>query len=536
MTEPWWQRATGYQIYPRSFQDSNGDGIGDLPGILSRLDHLEALGVGFIWLSPIYASPQADMGYDIADYRAVAPEYGTLEDVDRLIAEAGARDIRIVMDLVVNHTSDEHAWFEAARASGDAPMRDFYIWRDPAPNGGPPNAMQSVFGGPAWTFDEATGQYYFHQFVAKQPDLNWANPAVRAEVHAMMTWWLDRGIGGFRMDVIDLIGKDVDAGITTDGPRLFDYLSEIEAKVLRGRDVVTVGECWSATTETAPRYCESLSMVFQFSHVIQGWHPEHGKWHPLPPDLPALKRVLFDWQAALEGVGWNSLFWGNHDLPRAVSKYGSERHRTASAKALATVLHLMKGTPYIYQGEEFGMTNAGFTRIDQYRDVETLNFHALRMADGADEAAFLDGARQNARDNARTPMLWDEGPQAGFTDGTPWIELGQRVVSATADRADPEGVFARYRALAHLRRDSVVVRQGRTVPHDVAHPQVMAYTREHAEGRIAVAANLSDDTVNWAVPEAMVGSGAPLFGGPAALRGTLTLAPWQVIAVARGGA
>ncbi|PWJ21201.1 glycoside hydrolase family 13 protein [Jannaschia seohaensis] len=533
MTEPWWQRATGYQIWPRSFQDSNGDGIGDIPGILSRLDHLEALGVDFVWLSPVYASPQADMGYDIADYRAIAPEYGTMADMDRLIAEAGARGIRIVMDLVVNHSSDEHAWFQAARGDRSAPTRDFYIWRDPAPDGGPPTDMQSIFGGPAWTLDEGSGQYYLHLFDRKQPDLNWTNPALRAEIWDMMTWWLDRGIGGFRMDVIELIGKDPDRGITTNGPKLHDYLSEMRAKVLDGRDAIAIAEAWAAGTEDARRYCETLSMVFQFSHILAGWHPELGKWHPLPHDLAGLKRVLFDWQEALEGAGWNSLFWGNHDLPRAVSRYGSETHRGASAKALATVLHLLKGTPFIYQGEEIGMTNAGFTRIDQYRDVETLNFHALRAAEGGDMAAFLAGAAQTARDNSRTPVQWEAGPQAGFTTGAPWIGLAHShpEVHAQADRADPEGVFARYRALTDLRRTSPIVRHGRTVPQDAAHPQVFAYTREHPEGRIAVAANLGDAPLRWTVPEHMRGTGTPLFGGPALLGETLDFAPWEVVAL-----
>ncbi|TFL17359.1 alpha-glucosidase [Jannaschia formosa] len=532
--ERWWQKATGYQIWPRSFQDSNGDGIGDLPGILSRLDHLEELGVGFVWLSPVYASPQADMGYDIADYRAIAPEYGTMEDMDRLIAEAGKRGIRIVMDLVVNHSSDEHAWFQASRASRDAELRDFYIWRDPGPDGGPPTDLQAIFGGPAWTLDQETGQYYFHLFHPKQPDLNWENPALRAEIHDMMTWWLDKGIGGFRMDVIELIGKDPDRGITTDGPKLHDYLAEMREKVLDGRDVISIAEAWAATPMSARRYCENLSMVFQFSHIMEGWHAEHGKWHPLPRDLSALKRVLFDWQTALEGHGWNSLFWGNHDLPRAVSQYGSETHRVASAKALATVLHLLKGTPYIYQGEEIGMTNAGFTRIGQYRDVETLNFHTIRMAEGGDEAAFLAGARANGRDNSRTPVQWDDSPGAGFTTGTPWIDLGQShpEVNVASDREDPDGVLARYRALAALRRESVVVRQGRTVPEDIGDPQVMAYARDHPEGRIAVAANLSDEAVEWTVPETLAMEGRPLFDGPSRLEGKVKLAPWQVIAIA----
>jgi oligo-1,6-glucosidase len=526
---PWWQSATGYQIWPRSFQDSDGDGVGDLPGILSRLDHLEALGVGFVWLSPVYASPQADMGYDIADYRAIAPEYGTMEDMDRLIAEAWRRGIRVVMDLVVNHSSDEHEWFRSARRARDAPFRDFYIWRDPAPGGGPPNAMRSVFGGSAWTFDEATGQYYFHHFDRKQPDLDWTNPRLRAEVHEIMRFWLGRGVAGFRMDVIDLIGKDPDRGIVDDGPTLHDHLAEMAREVPLTRDVLTVGEAWSARPEDAARWAESLSMVFQFSHVIQGWDPEHGKWRPRQRDLAGLKRVLFDWQAATEGAGWTSLFWGNHDLPRAVSHYGSEKHRVASARALATVLHMLRGTPYVYQGEEFGMTNAGFGKIEQYRDVETLNFHAEHH----DEAAFLAAARHTSRDNARTPLQWGPGPGAGFTTGTPWIELGSShpEVTAAADRADPEGVFARYHALIALRRASPIVRHGATVPFDADHPQIFAYRRDHAEGRMAVAANLSDEPVDWAVPDGLAASGETPLGGRERLEGRTRLAPWEAVVI-----
>lgn len=539
MSAPWWQAATGYQIYPRSFCDSNGDGIGDIPGITSKLDYLADLGVGFIWLSPVYRSPMADNGYDISDYRDIAPEFGTLSDFDDLLAQARARGIRIVMDLVVNHTSDEHAWFQEARADPASPRRDWYIWRDAGPDGGPPNGMQSVFGGPAWTWDEVAGQYYFHLFDPKQPDLNWDCADMRAEVHDMMRWWLDRGVAGFRMDVIDLIGKDVDRGITTDGPTLHPHLQEMNAAVLAGRDVVTVGETWSATPETALLYCGrdrgELSMVFQFAHVIAGHDPEHGKWRPRPVDWPALKRVLNTWQEVCAQDGWNSLFWGNHDLPRAVSKYGDDgEHRVASAKALATVLHLMKGTPYIYQGEEIGMTNAAFIRLDQFRDVETLNFHRLQMAAGVAETDFLAGANENGRDNARTPMQWTDGPQAGFTTGTPWIEVNPNhaTLNVAADLADPDGVSARYRALATLRAQSEVIRQGRYAPFDADHPQVMAYTRRLDAAWIAVIGNLSSQPVDFALPDRLHLTGWPLFEQAQTtrhLRGIVPLSPWQVI-------
>ncbi|MDO8359448.1 MAG: alpha-glucosidase, partial [Devosia sp.] len=347
-TQHWWQNATVYQIYPRSFADSNGDGIGDIPGIIGKLDYLQQLGIGIIWLSPIFDSPMADNGYDIADYQAIAPEFGTLGDFDRLVAGAKGRGIGILLDLVVNHTSDEHRWFADARSSRSSRYRDFYVWREPAPGGGVPNGIPSIFGGPAWTLDEATGQYYFHQFARKQPDLNWANPELRAEIYRMMNWWLERGIAGFRMDVINLIAKEPDRGITADGPRLHEYLTEMHRETFGGRDVLTVGESWTATPETALLYSgqdrHELSMVFQFEHIMQQWHETWGKWQPKPFDLVAFKRVVNRWQYGLAEDGWNSLFWGNHDLPRAVSKYGDDkRFRVESAKMLATVLHLLKG-------------------------------------------------------------------------------------------------------------------------------------------------------------------------------------------------
>ncbi|WP_245892968.1 alpha-glucosidase [Devosia naphthalenivorans] len=421
---PWWHTATIYQVYPRSFSDSNGDGIGDLPGIIHRLDYLADLGVSAIWLSPIFKSPMDDNGYDISDYREVAPEFGTLADFDHLVAEAKARGIGIILDLVVNHSSDEHPWFLDACTGRDSRYRDFYIWRDAAPGGGVPNDIPSIFGGSAWSFHESTGQYYFHQFTRRQPDLNWENPELRAQVYEMMNWWLDRGIAGFRMDVIDLIGKEPDRGITAEGPYLHRYLQEMHDKTYGGRDVLTVGEAWSATPSSALRYSgrnrNELSMVFQFEHVTQAWDPEHGKWRPRDFDLVALKKVLGKWQLALADDGWNSLFWGNHDLPRAVSKYGDiSGYHTESAKMLATVLHLLKGTPYVYQGEEIGMTNVPFTTIEQYKDVETLNMHRLHLEAGLSPDDFIAGANANGRDNARTPIQWTDAEHAGFTTGIP---------------------------------------------------------------------------------------------------------------------
>ena len=499
----WWQSAGGYQIYPASFADSNGDGIGDIPGIISKLDYLADLGIGFIWLSPVYASPMVDNGYDISDYRAINPIFGTMDDMDRLIAEARARSIGIVMDLVVNHTSDQHPWFLSARADRQSPYRDYYIWRDQPPAKGTAADITASFGGSAWSQNGQSGDWYFHLFAPEQPDLNWTNPALRAEVYSIMNWWLDKGISGFRMDVIDLIGKQPEAGIVADGPELHRYLREMHEAVLAVRDAVTVGETWSATPVNAPLYSApergELSMVFQFSHVTQFWDEMLGKWKPKPIDWPQLKSIFAEWQAALHDNGWNSLFWGNHDLPRAVSRYGDEgEYRIASAKALATILHLMEGTPFIYQGEEIGMTNAGFTRIDQYRDVETLNFHRIQLAEGVDETAFLAGARANSRDNARTPMQWSAENQAGFTQGQPWISINEnyRLLNVEQDRSDPEGVYQRYRRLIALRREHAVIRQGdfRLMLPD--HPSLFVYQRSLGSVGLLVVANMSPWSVN----------------------------------------
>ncbi|MCB1338338.1 MAG: alpha-glucosidase [Maritimibacter sp.] len=538
----WWQRATGYQVYPRSFCDANGDGVGDIPGLISKLDHLADLGIGFIWLSPVYASPMADNGYDISDYEAIAPEFGTMADMERLIAEAKARGIGIVMDLVVNHTSDEHAWFKSARGSLVDAKRDYYVWRDPDSDGGPPDETQSLFGGPAWTLDPVTGQYYLHLFDRKQPDLNWENPALRAEIWAMMNRWFDRGTAGFRMDVIDLIGKDIDAGIIADGPRLHEYIREMHRETLRGRDVVTVGEAWSARPDNALLYTGrdrgELSMVFQFSHVVEGWDAEFGKWRARPRDLVALKRVFNAWQAALADDGWNSLFWSNHDLPRAVSKYGddSAEWRVRSAKALATVLHLMKGTPYVYQGEEIGMTNMAFSRVEEFDDVEIRNNYPVQTGRGLSEDEFLAGANANGRDNARTPMQWEAGEGAGFTVGTPWLPINPnyRAINVAADRSDPEGVFAHYKSLISLRNRLDIISQGRFVPLAEDHPAVWAYARELAGERLTMVANLTSAPVGFDLPPEGTVAGrciAATAGPRDGLEGRIELAPWEAVAV-----
>ncbi|MBL8596968.1 MAG: alpha-glucosidase [Devosia sp.] len=536
-TRHWWQSATVYQIYPRSFADSNGDGIGDIPGIIGKLDYLRELGIGVIWLSPICASPMRDNGYDIADYQAIAPMFGTLDDFDRLVAEAKARGIGILLDLVVNHTSDQHRWFLDARSSRESRYRDYYVWRDPAPDGGLPNDIQSTFGGPAWTLDPVTGQYWFHQFAPEQPDLNWGNPELRADIYRMMNWWLDRGIAGFRMDVINLIAKEPDRGITADGPKLHDYIQEMHRETLAGRDVMTVGESWSATPATALLYSgrdrAELSMVFQFEHVMQQWHETWGKWQPKPFDLVALKRVIGRWQTALADDGWNSLFWGNHDLPRAVSKYGDDkRYRVESARMLATVLHLLKGTPYVYQGEEIGMTNVPFSSIEQYRDIETLNMHRLHLEAGLPEADFITGANENGRDNSRTPMQWNDAAHAGFTTGTPWIEANPNYerINVAAAEADPESILAHYRRLIALRRTLPLVIDGRYTPWLEAHPEVFAYTRTLGTQSLLVIANFTARDVTIDIPAALRGDWQPLLdAAPALLRERATLAPFEVI-------
>lgn len=540
--ERWWQSAVGYQIYPASYCDTNGDGIGDLPGIISKLDYLADLGVGFIWLSPIYQSPMVDNGYDISDYQQINPTFGTLADMDRLIEEAHKRNIRIVMDLVVNHTSDQHPWFQAAITDPKSPYRDYYIWRDAPPISGSPADLQANFGGSAWTRDEKSGAFYFHLFAPQQPDLNWANPAVRTEVYQMMRWWLARGVAGFRMDVIDLIGKVPDLGVTSNGPKLHNYLQDMHKAALSDRDIITVGEAWSATPETAPLYSAldrgELCMVFQFEQVTTFWDAKLGKWKPKSIDLPLLKASFERWQHALHEHGWNSLFWGNHDLPRAVSRYGDDgTNRVASAKMLATLLHLMEGTPFIFQGEEIGMTNARFTSIEQYRDLETINLHRIQMADGVTEADFLTGARANSRDNARTPMQWSADANAGFTTGDPWISLNSNYhdVNVTRDRADPMGVFARYRELIALRRKHRIIRHGdfRLILAD--HAQIFAFERRFEKTRLFVLCNFSGTPAAANLPNDWSSDAIDLFTGRSRrLANHTTLAPYETVVLLLG--
>ncbi|QFT11721.1 alpha-glucosidase [Vibrio sp. THAF190c] len=507
MEQKWWHDAVVYQIYPRSFLDSNNDGIGDLNGIISKLDYLKLLGINVIWLSPVYQSPMDDNGYDISDYQAIAEEFGSMEDMKRLMDEAKKRDIKIVMDLVVNHTSDEHRWFEQARSSKDNPYRDYYIWRDAKPDGSAPDDQQSIFGGSAWQWDEQTEQYYFHLFSKRQPDLNWENPKVQEEVHQMMNWWIDLGIGGFRLDVIDLIGKEIDKGITGNGPRLHSLLKQMNQATFGNKNLLTVGETWGATPEIAKLYSaqdrDELSMVFQFEHITLTW--ENGdKWNPIPLDLREFKNVLTKWQVELADDGWNSLFWNNHDLPRLVSKYGDDKkYRVESAKMLATCLHFLKGTPYIYQGEEIGMTNVAFDTLEQYKDIETHNFYKVKTEAGVTHEHMMGAIHENSRDNARTPMHWDNKPNGGFTEGTPWIELNPNFPEINVESAlsDPNSIFFHYQKLIELRKAHPAIVYGSFTPVFEEHDQVFAYVRELDGEKLFVVCNFSNDNLTLDMPE-----------------------------------
>ncbi|WP_122046152.1 glycoside hydrolase family 13 protein [Vibrio atlanticus] len=541
MEQKWWHDAVVYQIYPRSFLDSNNDGIGDLNGIISKLDYLKELGINVIWLSPVYQSPMDDNGYDISDYQAIAEEFGTMEEMKRLMDEAKERDIKIVMDLVVNHTSDEHRWFEQARSSKDNPYRDYYIWRDAKPDGSAPDDQGSIFGGSAWQWDELTQQYYFHLFSKRQPDLNWENPKVQEEVHTMMNWWIDLGIGGFRLDVIDLIGKEIDKGITGNGPRLHKLLQQMNQATFGNKDLLTVGETWGATPEIAKLYSgqgrNELSMVFQFEHITLTW--ENGdKWNPIPLDLREFKNVLTKWQLELADGGWNSLFWNNHDLPRLVSKYGDEKHfRVESAKMLATCLHFLKGTPYIYQGEEIGMTNVAFDNLDQYKDIETHNFYKVKTESGVTHEHMMDAIHENSRDNARTPMHWNNQANAGFTDGTPWIELNPNYpeINVESALADPSSIFYHYKTLIELRKAHPAIVYGSFIPVFEEHDKVFAYVRELDGEQLFVVCNFSGESLTLDVPEQYRTQTATCliknYGEVSSLDAQLNLAPYEAFAL-----
>ena len=497
----WWKSAVIYQIYPRSFSDSNQDGIGDLQGIISKLDYLENLGIDAVWLSPVCRSPQDDNGYDISDYQDIDPVFGTLEDMEELIQEAGKHNIRIIMDLVLNHSSDEHFWFQEAKKSRENPYHDYYVWRD-GTEGVPPNDMRAAFGGSAWEWVPEVRQYYFHQFSVKQPDLNWENPKVRQEIYDMINWWIQKGVGGFRLDVIDQIAKEPDKKITNNGPHLHEYIRELSRETFRKADLVTVGEAWGATTELAKWYSNpdnsELSMVFQFEHICLDQTEGKEKWDLEPLPFLKLKEVFARWQKELYGKGWNSLFWNNHDLPRIVSRWGDDgKYRIESAKMLAILLHGMQGTPYIYQGEELGMTNAAY-EIDEYQDIETLNLYKERLEKGYKKEDIMDSSHAKSRDNARTPMQWNEEENAGFTKGKPWIKVNPnyKEINAMQQVEDEDSVFNCYKELIRLRRNYPVFAEGDFRMMFAEDENIFAYTREDKDAQLLVVCNFYGETVN----------------------------------------
>ena len=522
MVKNWWKESVVYEIYPRSFKDSNGDGIGDIQGIIEKLDYLKDLGVNVLWIGPIFQSPMDDNGYDISDYQDIHPDYGTVEDYDRLLEEAHKRDIKILVDLVVNHTSDEHKWFEESRKSVDNPYRDYYIWK-PGKDGKEPNNWGSVFGGSAWEYDEATDMYYLHNFSKKQPDLNWENPKVREEIYEMMKWWCDRGIDGFRMDVISMISKDqrfldgvVKDGLFGDpgpyifhGPRVHEFLQEMNREVLSKYDIMTVGETSGVTIEDAKLYAgadrNELNMVFQFEHVSIG-DGDYGKWTTDRYDFMEFKQIMNDWQEKLDENTWNSLFLDNHDQPRCVSRFGndSDEYCDISAKMLATCLHMMKGTPYVYQGEELGMRNAYFDDLSKYKDIESLQFYDLYTSNGCiDPETMMKALQLRGRDNARTPMHWNAEENAGFTEGTPWIDMNPdyKTVNAEAQVGNEDSVFSYYKKLIQLRKDNEIVVYGDYKAIDRENEKIFAYERVLGDEKILTVCNFTEDVTEFQIPE-----------------------------------
>lgn len=555
MEKKWWKESVVYQIYPRSFKDSNGDGIGDINGITEKLDYLKELGIDVIWLSPVYQSPNDDNGYDISDYQAIMEEFGTMEDFDRMLEEAHKRGIRIVMDLVVNHTSDEHAWFVESKKSRENPYRDYYIWRE-GKDGKEPNNWGSVFNGSAWVYDETTDMYYLHLFSKKQPDLNWDNPKVREEVFSMMNWWCEKGIDGFRMDVISMISKveglpdgKVQGGLYGDsspyvqnGPHVHEYLQEMNKEVLSKYDLLTVGECAGVTIEEAKKYASNkgteLGMVFQFEHMDldQG---EFSKWSDKKVKLTALKENLTKWQNELEGKAWNSLFWCNHDQPRVVSRFGndSKEYREVSAKMLATCLHLMQGTPYVYQGEELGMTNVPFASVDEFKDIESINaYHEYVESGLISKEDMMRYLCYKSRDNARTPMQWNDQKNAGFTTGTPWIRVNPNYVEINAEeevkRAD--SVFSYYKKLIALRHQEEVIVYGHYELLLPESEELYVYTRELNEEKLLVICNFTDKEVSYAVPDEFVGKEILISNyEEQEMKQELSLKPYEAIVIRR---
>ena len=527
MEKKWWKESVVYQIYPKSFKDSNGDGVGDIRGIIQKLDYLKELGVNVLWISPMLESPQDDNGYDISDYRRIYKEYGTMEDYEELLSEAHKRDIRILMDLVVNHTSDEHNWFVESRKSKDNPYRDYYIWKDPV-NGKEPNNWGGAFGGSAWEYDPQTQMYYLHLFSKKQPDLNWENEKVRQEVYDMMTFWCEKGIDGFRMDVISMISKDQafpdgkmnnslygDFGpYCVHGPRIHEFLQEMNREVLSRYDIMTVGETSGVTIEEAQKYAgeagKELNMVFQFEHVDNG-SGDYGKWTTEKYDFKEFKRIMIKWQEELQGKAWNSLFLGNHDQPRSVSRFGNDNpaYRETSAKMLATCLHMMQGTPYVYQGEELGMTNVYFDKLEDYRDIESINFFTELTEAGLMTPEYMMKCLMlRSRDNARTPMQWDDSAQAGFTDGDPWIKVNPnyKEINAAQQLADPNSIFYYYQKLIRLRKEKDIIVYGGFEPLYRDNEQIFAYIRSQEQEKLLTVCNFSDKNAEMEIPEEFKGA------------------------------
>lgn len=554
MEKRWWKESVVYQIYPRSFCDSNGDGIGDLNGITGKLDYLKELGIDVIWLSPVYKSPNDDNGYDISDYQAIMDEFGTMEDFDRMLATAHEKGIKIMMDLVVNHTSDEHKWFIESRKSTDNPYRDYYIWRPAKEDGSLPNNWGSCFSGPAWEYDKTTDMYFLHLFSKKQPDLNWDNPAVRQDVFDMMNWWLKKGVDGFRMDVISLISKepglpDKEPGIngyatfnvSANGPHVHEYLQEMRQKALNNADTITVGECSGVTLEEAKKYARSdekeLNMVFQFEHMDVDSDEKAGKWTTRKMDLRNLKKILTRWQKGLQDIAWNSLYWENHDQPRSVSRFGndSDEYREISAKMLATCIHMMQGTPYVYQGEELGMTNCPFNTLDNFRDLESINaFHELTEQGKMTEEDMMAAIGYKGRDNARTPMQWDDSAYAGFSTANPWIMVNPNYTKINAkDQVNREdSVFKYYQKLIKLRHESELIVYG---TYDLIlddDKDIYAYIRTLGDEKLNVYCNFSENTREVELPEEFT-NGKVLISNyiDAKVNHKITLRPYEAIVI-----
>ncbi|RUT35561.1 alpha,alpha-phosphotrehalase [Paenibacillus zeisoli] len=521
ITKDWWRKSTVYQVYPKSFKDTTGSGEGDIRGLIEKLDYLQDLGIDIIWLQPVYVSPQNDNGYDVADYCEINPDYGTMEDFDELAAEIRSRNMHLMLDIVVNHSSTEHPWFQASRQSKDNPYRDYYIWKDPAPDGGLPNNWQSKFGGPAWQYDEGTGQYFLTLFDKTQADLNWENPKVREEVVKLMTFWAEKGVSGFRMDVINLISKDQDfpnddgsvlpgdgRRFYTDGPRVHEYVQEMHERVFGPYNLVTVGEMSSTTMENCIRYSnpaeKEFSMTFNFHHLKVDY-PNGQKWELMPYDFEQLKRLLSDWQTGMQqGGGWNALFFNNHDQPRALSRFTDDKeYRIESAKLIATTLHGLQGTPYVFQGEEIGMPNPHWKDISELRDIESKNMYQILQQNGKSAEEAMAIIRERSRDNSRTPMQWDDGPQAGFTSGTPWIKVDERYpdINVRQQLNDPDSIYHHYKKLIALRKELPVLTDGEYIRLDEGHSQVYAYARVSELETLIVVSNFSDRDALLRLPE-----------------------------------